>query len=819
MTSTEKNVPSQKSINLPGRKFRFKSIRTELIVIIVTILLVSGTLLTGIAALMASNALEESAINTLKAVGESSSTELLLVLATGEDLAALSATNSQVISAIKHLTEGTITEEEQTALFEHLTATIDNSSDIFKGINILDNNGICVFSNVIGNHGKDYSQFLPSANQQKTSNAYINEPYLGSGNEPQLGIIAPISDYNGKQLGFTLVGLRITEFANLVFSTPGLSADSTNFLVGPDGTIYSGVRGDYSPFLTEKFDVSIFPSGQNMAQAPGYYGNMEYIVKHPISSTNWSIITSETVNEVNGPITNLIMMMVFSLIIIGAAGILVTAYIATTFARPLRDLADIAEQLALGDVDAVVTHTGINEIGQLADAFRHIAKNTQRKAKSAKVIAAGDLKTPVIIASDKDVEGHALMQMRQTLFTMVESLQELANSSAEGNLSHRADATQFQGAYREVIETLNQAFDLIINPLQETLRLSLSYSRGEYSDRFDPNVTVKGDFIPFKDALNQIGIDSSNAVLHIRQGVQDIRTISSQASISIEDIATSVTTLAKNTSHVSSLSDTNDIGLDQALTAMNDLANTVGEVAQRATATSELVSQSSDLAYDGVKRAELAGRGMEEIMKAFAMTSEAVTDMSSQMEAIGGIVGVISSIAEQTSLLALNAAIEAARAGDAGLGFAVVADEVKSLAQESQTSAEHIGSIIGNLQKMSIDMTNGMNKSADVMQSGNNAVTETITIFNQIAEAIGDVNKNMSEVAAASEEQAASVEEITASMSEVRNMVQETAKAATDSAAAAEEISASLDEVKETAAHSAELARNIEEHVGLFKIE
>jgi methyl-accepting chemotaxis protein len=36
----------------------------------------------------------------------------------------------------------------------------------------------------------------------------------------------------------------------------------------------------------------------------------------------------------------------------------------------------------------------------------------------------------------------------------------------------------------------------------------------------------------------------------------------------------------------------------------------------------------------------------------------------------------------------LNAAIEAARAGDAGICFAVFADKVKSLALESQKSAE-----------------------------------------------------------------------------------------------------------------------------------
>jgi len=94
--------------------------------------------------------------------------------------------------------------------------------------------------------------------------------------------------------------------------------------------------------------------------------------------------------------------------------------------------------------------------------------------------------------------------------------------------------------------------------------------------------------------------------------------------------------------------------------------------------------------------------------------TEALSTLSTTTSAISSLTGKINAIAKQTNLLALNAAIEAARAGESGRGFAVVADEVRKLADQSQRSAEEIGSAIAAMStalETAVTQIGGLNNS------------------------------------------------------------------------------------------------------------
>jgi methyl-accepting chemotaxis protein len=105
--------------------------------------------------------------------------------------------------------------------------------------------------------------------------------------------------------------------------------------------------------------------------------------------------------------------------------------------------------------------------------------------------------------------------------------------------------------------------------------------------------------------------------------------------------------------------------------------------------------------------------------------------LSSHVEAIESILGLIRDIAGQTNLLALNATIEAARAGDAGRGFAVVAQEVKSLASQTARATDDITAKITAIQqatKQTVEANGSIQTTVEEVQSSADRIRQAMEL-------------------------------------------------------------------------------------------
>ena len=223
------------------------------------------------------------------------------------------------------------------------------------------------------------------------------------------------------------------------------------------------------------------------------------------------------------------------------------------------------------------------------------------------------------------------------------------------------------------------------------------------------------------------------------------------------------------------------------------------------------------LKEEGLEKLEELQEKAKDASQAQFEVGEVIEETNASVEQIGSVSTMIKSIADQTNLLALNASIEAARSGEAGRGFAVVADEIKKLASQSNEFADQIKATIDELSSK----TQAVEESLTVMKSMNNlqvnSLAETYDKFYGIAATLDNVGKAMSELdatgtimnekkgliihtmeqlAAISEENAASPEDASATVDEQVNGMTQIAEASESLARLAEELTLDMQKFK-----------------------
>ncbi|SHN42068.1 methyl-accepting chemotaxis sensory transducer with Cache sensor [Duganella sacchari] len=198
--------------------------------------------------------------------------------------------------------------------------------------------------------------------------------------------------------------------------------------------------------------------------------------------------------------------------------------------------------------------------------------------------------------------------------------------------------------------------------------------------------------------------------------------------------------------------------LEQTVSAMQSLTNTVQGTAANARSASELAVSASRAASSG---------GL--VVQNVVQTMDRIRDGSRRM---ADIIGAIDALAFQTNILALNAAVEAARAGEQGRGFAVVAAEVRTLAQSSAAAAQEIRELIADAHQRA---ETGSMLAGDAGQH----MERIVSSVHQVAGLIGAIS-------AASQEQSAGIAEVNGAIGYMDEVTQQNAALVEQAASAAD---------------------------------
>jgi len=247
----------------------------------------------------------------------------------------------------------------------------------------------------------------------------------------------------------------------------------------------------------------------------------------------------------------------------------------------------------------------------------------------------------------------------------------------------------------------------------------------------------------------------------------------------IEGIHASNMQLAHEASCLAQITEETKIGVgrqqqetESVATATTEMSQTVDEVARNASHAANAAQSADEQASEGNRLVADMRGSANQLASQLGEAGLIINRVETDSNAIGAVLDVIRGIAEQTNLLALNAAIEAARAGDQGRGFAVVADEVRSLAQRTQESTTEIQDMIQQLQGGSSEAVSAMKQGQEQVQSTVKMANLTGDALTRISEEIILIRDMNTQIATATEEQAAVSQEITSnivSISDVSN--------------------------------------------------
>lgn len=233
----------------------------------------------------------------------------------------------------------------------------------------------------------------------------------------------------------------------------------------------------------------------------------------------------------------------------------------------------------------------------------------------------------------------------------------------------------------------------------------------------------------------------------------------SRTSQHIDDTAQNLTTMA---TQLSSGSEEAHLQSQSVATAAEQMSANMAAVAA---AVEEMQAVVSEIAGSAGEASSVASGAVATVDQ----TNDRVESLGTSSQEIGKVIEVITSIAEQTNLLALNATIEAARAGEAGKGFAVVANEVKELAKETATATDEIGRRISAIQSETTDTVSSISEIADVIARINEMQGTIAAAVEEQTATIGEIARNVNEAAAGSSQVAQNihgVSEATAATSE-----------------------------------------------------
>lgn len=663
---------------------------------------------------------------------------------------------------------------------------------VFETLVALDKTGMTVYNSdhkKIDAHEREY--FIKAFAGEE----YISEPLISKGTGNVVIFFAVPLKYNGQIVGVMAGNVNFNEIQT-VLGKQNLGSTGEAYLINKEGLLVTPLKyeeqlratGEFGEKLLMTYKVETEASSLILAGNTGISRYKNYLGVPVMGAYTWipslkiGLIIEQAESEIFSSWFTFMQYSGGTVLVLLIILAVVLIFVSRSISRPIKQMAGLADRLALGDTHIQIDTKRKDEIGELAKSFQNIVLAEEAMTEAARRIADGDLTVEFTLRSDEDQLGIALSQMSGQLRDLVSQVSQNASSLgvASENLANSAQqsrlaSSQINSTIQQITKGITQQSDSIsqtANSIEQMSRAIDGVAKGAQDQA--SSVSNASDLTnQLIGVIHEVAANANDQAKGARESVEVTKSSSKTIEESIQGmqrIQSKVNLTAEKVQEMGQRSD-----------QIGSIVETIGDIA----------SQTNLLALNAAIEAARAG----EHGKGFAVVADEVRKLAEKSAvATNEITDLVKSI-QNTVSEAIQAMTESA--GEVQNGV--------SLGNQS-------GQALSGL----LDAAIGGQKSGESIAEAAQQMTE---LADRLVTAMDSVSAVVEENTAATEEMAAGADEVTRSIENIASASEENSAATEEVSASAEEMNAQVDEVTDSAQSLADMARELQELISRFKLE
>lgn len=293
--------------------------------------------------------------------------------------------------------------------------------------------------------------------------------------------------------------------------------------------------------------------------------------------------------------------------------------------NPIKKIGEIADKIAIGDINVSLQKEYDDEIGMLVDSFNNMAENIRKQAGIVQQMADGDYVVNVQMRSPNDVLNAALRDMVGMTSRTLSRIQKTANEVNEASSNIECGNNTLAEATTEQLESVTGLANMISELFKESEK---SAENANQAQNLATKIRLDAD--TGNSTMKQM-VDKMSEIQKATDGISEIMK-------AIEDISAQTNLLALNASIEAARAGEHGKGFAVVANEVRSLANKSRDAVKQ---SASIISQAIDKSVEGADMSNQAASALLKIVLEIDNISDVVGTISEtlhvQSNSIGGI--------------------------------------------------------------------------------------------------------------------------------------------------------------------------------------